>query len=336
MFYRRLGLISIRRFFVFGWLLLGFAAVGVPESEAHCGTTPPAITLQIPNDTMSVQTVCLTGFGYCSIDTFYRSDLRQIVTENFNTNKHCVLAYIDSVHRYLVLDSSVNVDGSVYYDTLQGERVSVSIFSNLKEPIPETHLNFNETIAYWPPNISQTTFQALIDTPFIAFFDTYGHMNQMGVGPQDGCFFESSAFFLIDGNIVARGDNRRRPGIKLPFPMFAKGVGLGDIPLPPIRNAKLPHGTPGVRLHYDGSHLIFSRSQEGGSGMEAYSVSLFDLGGRRLFRYGVGAGRDYAADVSGYGSGMYFLRLSGSDWKRTRRMPLNRKTESSDTIAFPR
>jgi hypothetical protein len=328
--------ISTRLFFVLGLLLLGFATVDVPESGAHCGSTPPAITLKIPNDTMSIQKVCLTGFGYCSIDTFYRSELLRTVTDNFKSNKHCVLAYIDSVHRYIILDSSVNDDGTVFYDTLQGENVWVSIFSNLKDSIPETHLNFNETIAYWPPNISQTTFMALIDTPFIAFFDTYGHMNQMGVGPQDGCFFESSAYFVMDGNIVARGDNRRRPGIKLPFSMFAQGVGLGDVPLPPIRNAKPPNPIPGVRLRYDGSHLFLSRGQGSGSGLEPYTVSLFDLAGRRLLHSGIETGRDYAADVSGYGSGMYWLRLTGSDWKRSRRMLLSGKTETSDSIAFPR
>jgi hypothetical protein len=48
------------------------------------------------------------------------------------------------------------------------------------------------------------TYTGLIDTPFVAFFDTYANPQEMGLGPVDGCYFEPTAYFIIQDRIYKR------------------------------------------------------------------------------------------------------------------------------------
>ena len=293
---------------------LGMAGLiaGWPASPAfsHCtAETAPTLDLQIPRDGMSIEKVCWAGFELCKVDTFYREELLQELVDNFQKFQHVVFAYPDSLLNYLQMDT-VRFDGQfVGIDTGNAESLWVNIFRELKGTMPRQNLLLHEKYpAYIPDKPYNTSYLAIVDTPFIAFFDTYATPYDLGIGPLDGCFFEPSVYMIRDGRIYKKSswELQRMPGIWVSGEDFFKAVGLPVEPMPQPHPASIripriardPHAGPFLR-----------------AAPRRRTVFLHDLRGKRLGRLFPEADPALRGDLP---MGWYFLSWQGAGGMESR------------------
>jgi len=300
-----------------------------PALAGHC-QNPPVIDLRKPSAKVSIQKACYLDFGnYCSIDTFYQDTLRNELVRKMQANLHAIMGYVDSIQNHMVVDTYL-VNGSYpFYDTTRREDIWMTVHSQIKGVIPEQKLFFSSSkLTYWPENPLYFTYAGLIDTPFVAIFDTYGSLDEMHIGYEDGCFVEPSAYLIINGAVEKKGqEGIRMPGVSVPIAEWATAAGLDSrtLSVPSVR----PHNT---RIRFNGSTLTLSRGPTpqnfylydvNGSHM-TYSrklgkvdLTLFDLSGKRMARSHIGdAVGNYSVANQNFSAGMYLLKISGDGWSR--------------------
>lgn len=211
------------------------AAPGVNPIAAHCPGDVPEVKLHYPAEGVAVQEACYSGFSSCLVDTFHSAKLLEELAEQFRNRKYAVFAYVDSVRNYETYDS-VYYRGELYYiDTFTTEQVKVGIHTFLKDTLPVRKLTFIDRWIAFTGNPFSTTYLPLIDTPFVAFFDTYDTLANMGIGPMDGCFFEPTAFIIKSGRIHKKGaGGSRMPGVSVGTDEFFAEVGITPVPVPPV------------------------------------------------------------------------------------------------------
>lgn len=240
--------------------------------RAHCTQEiAPTIGISHPADGVSVETVCWPVFAICNTDTFHRAELLAELVARHASSAHSAFLYADSLHNFLLYDS-VYFQGQLdYVDTVQAEDLWLSIHSELKGSLQRRRFSFRERFLYLPGRPFATTYTALLDTPMLAFFDSYDTLSHLGLGPMDGCFFEPTAYVVTDGRIrkKASDESARMPGVSVSVEEFFKAAGIPAMPVPTVRPR-----TAGLAPRRDG--II------GALGPGPASDGAFDLLGRRL------------------------------------------------------
>lgn len=271
------------------WAALAACPAFIPApAEAHCPTEVPEVEMAFPAPGTAVQNACYKGYGTCILDTFHVDTLRRELVEKYRAHKYAVFAYADSVESYLTMDT-VFYQGRVYYvDTFQTEKVHLSIHTVLKDSLPVRKLTFIDRWIAIPGNPFATTYSTLVDTPFVAFFDAYGAIKDLGIGPLDGCFFEPTVYALSGGRIHKKGQvGDRMPGISLAAGDFFAAIGRDPVEVPavglrrppPLRRSTGPFPGAGHRFDLNGRR-IHTRNGRG----RVYSFP--DLPGRASTRSG--------------------------------------------------
>jgi hypothetical protein len=221
-------------FRIFIGVVLATAPIFI-SPKAHCSSVPPQVEISSPSDGVVIQKACYQDFGTCFTDTFYVDKLRQQLVANFTASKYAVVAYVDSISNYLTYDTTF-YRGQIYYvDTFQTEKVWIGIDRNIKEPLPVNHLSYVDRWVAFTGNPYATTYKPLIDTPFVAFFSIYDSIRELGLGPMDGCFFEPTAYTIVDNRIHKKGlVGERMPGVSLVWEDFFSAIGLPASGIPPV------------------------------------------------------------------------------------------------------
>lgn len=250
------------------WLMAASPAFFFFTAQAHCPGKAPDETITHPEDGTAIVKVCYPDFSYCDTDTFYRADLQKELVARYQAAKHVAFGYVDSIRSFIRTDTQFFTPEVFYVDTSQRESVWVSFPGQIKGDLPKEQMVFEDSFTYVPEQPYATTYRSVIDTPFIAFFDTYGHIRELGIGPMDGCFFEPKAYLIFGGRVHKKGwgymPNERMPGVSVAMEDFFKAVGLSGIAVPPVRPGKpgsirsrgdqlapWPGGVSGRRPWYD-------------------------------------------------------------------------------------
>lgn len=248
-------------------------AVLASAVRSHCTEEiAPTVEMVFPEDGMSVQTVCWPVFQECFTDTFQREDLQAELVAEAEGREHAAFLYVDSLRNRLGFDS-VYYQGQLYFvDTFQVEDVWLSVHAELKGRLSVKRFHFRDRFVYVAGKPFATTYTALIDTPFLAFFDAYDSIHQLGIGPLDGCFFEPSAYLVKDGRIEKKSsdESERMPGVTVGLEEFFRASSLTPIPTPPVRARH-----SGSRKAYGAAARTVVGARVGG---------YFDLRGRRWAR----------------------------------------------------
>ncbi len=272
-------------------LIAGAALFASPvfySVQAHCPSVPPTVQMTYPSDGVAIQNACYPDFGSCFIDTFYREKLLTELSARYQSSQYAVLAYVDSISNYLTYDTTFYHNEPYYVDTFQTEKVWISIQANLKDSLPVPRLSYIDRWVAFTNNPFATTYTPLVDTPFVAMFSKYDSIRQLGVGPMDGCFFEPTAFTIIDGRIHKKGlPGERMPGVSVPWEDFFTRVGRASVAIPAVREKH-------VGLH-GWTREPLAKPDAGGAGSYYY-----DLRGRRL-TITAGNGWDFSVTESGQG-----------------------------------
>ncbi len=207
------------------------------------------IRVLAPDLSRAVQSTYWEDFHSTFIDTFYQDTLENLLALKIKSNAHIIIGEVDSVRTFLALDSAWSKTNP---DTLQGERVWLTIHEQLKGSIPETKLTFAfEKFTYWSNNPFATTYTALIGLRFVGFFNNTSDLWDRiadGFGPLDGCYFEPTAF-LIKNNAIYRTGliDQRMPGVSVPYDRFLKLLHSSD---PMDKNFQSWHSEPNETLQY--------------------------------------------------------------------------------------
>lgn len=226
-----------------GWVsgigLLGAAAAWTPSLlRAHCTQEiAPTVEITYPADGVSVETVCWPVFETCNTDTFHRAELLAELAARYGSSTHAAFLYADSLRNQPLYDS-VYYQGQLYYvDTFQVEDLWLSVHSELKGSLQRKRFAFRDRFVHVPGRPFATTYTALLDTPMLAFFDSYDSLSHLGIGPLDGCFFEPTAYVVADGRIrkKASDESARMPGVSVSVEEFFKAAGISAMPIPPVR-----------------------------------------------------------------------------------------------------
>lgn len=251
------------------WAGLAATAFLCALAGAHCPSIPPTVELSHPSDGMAVQKACYAEYGSCFQDTFYRDTLLDRMARSYKESKYAVIAYVDSISNYLTYDTTFYHGQPYYVDTFQTEKVWLTIDRDLGEPMPTHKLTFIDRWVAFTNNPFATTWTPMIDTPFVAFFDVYDSIRQMGIGPMDGCFFEPTEYAISGGEIRKKGlVGERMPGVSVTWADFFAAIGKAPPPEPAIQSNRKTALRP-------------PRALRSGGKPPRYGFS-YDLRGRRL------------------------------------------------------
>jgi hypothetical protein len=212
------------------------------------------------------------------VDTFYREKLRQELDEKFKASKFAVIAYVDSISNFTTYDTTFYHGVPYYVDSFHTEKVWVSIAKNLKESLPAISLSFTDRWVAAGYDRFSTTYMPMLDTPFVAFFDRYDSIHQIGIGPMDGCFFEPTAYFVISGQIIKKGmTGSRMPGVGVAWLDFLKTIQLPESAPPEVQTSAIRRGSfRRIRK----SRGTFIPKNSGHQFNEGFFGKAFDLRGR--------------------------------------------------------
>jgi hypothetical protein len=222
-------------FYIFLGVML-FMTLFNLKVQAHCGKVPPTVEMQYPTKGVSIQKACYVDYGGCFVDTFYSEKLRLELGRNHTNSKYAVIAYVDSLHNYLTFDSTFYRGELYYIDTMQTEKVWISFVGNLKDSIPVKQISYEDSWNAFYADPFSTTYTPMVDTPFVAFFTAYDSIRKLGIGPMDGCFFESTNYSIVDNAIHKKGlVGDRMPGISVLWDDFLLAIGHGPMVAPQVR-----------------------------------------------------------------------------------------------------
>lgn len=250
--------------------------------------------MEYPGDGVAIQNACYPEFGSCFTDTFYREKLLQELELRFQASRYAVLAYVDSISNYLTYDTTFYRGEPYFIDTFQTEKVWISVQANLKDSLPVTRLSYIDRWVAVTGNPYATTYSPLIDTPFVAMFSVYDSIHQLGVGPMDGCFFEPTAFTIIDGRIHKKGlVGDRMPGVSVAWEDFFRKLELPSAAIPPVREKHV--GLAQGRPARPGMGKRMDRDRGGVRGYDI--LGRMETGRVRIWQWPwTGRGTDHGAD----------------------------------------
>ncbi len=203
------------------------AAIGIFRSaQAHCLNSPRNVVLQHPSDSVAIQITCYQDLGNCLTDTFSVGKLRQELAAKYSNSKYAAFACEDSVTDFPTYDTILYHNQVYYVDTLLTERIKISIVGNLKDTLTTQHLTYVDRWVAALQNPNPATYRSLVGTPFVAFFNAYDSIGELGIGPLDGCFMEPTAYALSQDGIHKKGmAGQRMPGVSVTLDDFFKTVG---------------------------------------------------------------------------------------------------------------
>jgi hypothetical protein len=302
-------------------ILLGMAIPGSQKVSAHCADKIPVVTMTFPSDGVSIQKACYPDFGnLCLVDTFYRDTLKAELVAKYQASQHVIYGYVDSVRNYYTYDTIYRNNQLDYIDTFSTEDIGISIHSELKGAMPVQKLALMEKWLAIPNLPFAYTYTGVLDTPFVAFFNTYATPPEMGLGPVDGCFFEPTVFYILNDRIHKKGaSGSRMPGVSVSLDDFFAAVGRAKVTAPPIRNHS------GIRPRSKGLALT--------PGPGPYRIFLYDLAGHRLPGFPIRNSETWSG--SGFlPMGWYFLRLVGEGWSSTREVFFPGGTGMAETLGI--
>jgi len=78
-------------------LILGIFSSFASNTQAQCHQGPFVVSIEIPEDGISIQTLCFEGITSCILDTFYRETLIADLQTEYETKANSVLAVIMQV-----------------------------------------------------------------------------------------------------------------------------------------------------------------------------------------------------------------------------------------------
>lgn len=277
---------NIRSFLVFTGIALLAAPIFSP-AEAHCPGEVPATKITYPEPGVAIHEACYAGFSTCLTDTFYAEKLLAKLVEEYKASKFAIFGYVMEVENYRTTDTTYYRGEPYFVDTFTTERVSIKIATDLKDTVPVRNLSLIDrwlAVRFTP---LATTYSHMIDTPFVAFFDKYDSLKNLGLGPMDGCFFEPTVYQIYEGRIHKKGlVGFRMPGVSVRVEEFLSAVGHDPVPAPQvgIRAISRRQGSamrPLVAFRYDlkGRRLVLERAQGPGFYITSESGGSFLLSG---------------------------------------------------------
>ena len=309
--------------------LPGFSTVLLP-----CHHPLPEIRLTYPSEGVAIQTQCFKEFNNtCFTDTVYADTLLHELAALYRNSQHVAVALVDSARPYLIYDSTY-MGGALSVDTLRSENVGLTFQVEVKGILSQKHAAWKE--AFREPSwvFDIPTFAALIDTPFLAFFNSFENSDSLGIAPYRYCNREPSAYFLIQDRIFKRGtqSNARGggplPGVSVSMEEFLRAVGHGGLgTLPRARS-------PEIRIQVDGKKLILSPLGFHGF-PETYRVSLHDVRGKALVRFGWHGRESTTMDLGAHPQGAYFLDFQNGNARKTYRLTLSHRSNPIVWVPYP-
>jgi hypothetical protein len=204
--------------------------------------------MSYPSEGVAVQEACYPNFSTCLVDTFYHDSLLKELVGQYKASKYAVFGYVDSVRNFENYDTTWYRGEVNFIDTFTNERIHVSIHTDLKDSVPIRRFSFLDRWVAFTNNPLATTYTPLRDTPFVAFFDKYDSIQDLNIGPMDGCFFEPNVYQILDGRIRKKGlHGYRMPGVSVTVKEFLAAVGHADVPAPPVGIIRRITGSGGLR-----------------------------------------------------------------------------------------
>ncbi len=210
----------------FVWLCTSMA-FWAPFAAAHC----PGINYSL--DTLSqkivVQEKCYAGFPVCVLDTFYQDSLEADLKRAADGSQYISLFEMGEFSTSMVVDTNWLGENSFQLDSVVIEEGSIRHLTNLKGN--SQHGDFVFTNRWVVPDTM--SFQSLVDTPFIAFYNAYDSLENLNIHPNQDCLLEPTTYTIKNGRISKRGvDGVRMPGVSFPFSEFLQIIDYtGDYPL---------------------------------------------------------------------------------------------------------
>jgi hypothetical protein len=182
-----------------------------------------------PAPGISVQEAYWEAFNITFVDTFYQDSLRKELVNRYRNARHAIFGVVDALAKR-VFEDTTWIGDTFYIDKKVEETLDFRVLKTLQGEVPETFRR-KDTAYYYEPPLTPTTYRSLVGKPFIALFDTYDHVKNMGLGPEDGCFFEFQAYALEEGGIIKKGvDGQRMPGVSVPLDHFLAGAAAASMP----------------------------------------------------------------------------------------------------------
>lgn len=219
--------------------------------------------MEYPSDGVAIQEACYPKFGTCLVDTFHRAKLKQELVDQYKGSKYSIFGYVDSVKNFENYDTTWYRGEINFIDTFTNERIHISVHSDLKDSLPTRRLSFLDRWVAFVEGPFSTTYTALRDTPFVAFFNKYDSIHHLGIGPMDGCFFEPNVYHVLGGRIHKKGlHGYRMPGVSVSLEEFFQAVGRDPVPAPPvgILRRRLPSAV--VESTQEGQYDILGRRRD--------------------------------------------------------------------------
>jgi hypothetical protein len=219
-----------------GFLLGGLLAL----PRAHCPDRPPIVKMSYPSSEISVQDAFWEDFGITFIDTFHQDTLHKELNGKFRDSRHAIIGILEKMDPRKYPDT-IRFADTFYVEWKVEETLHFRVLGVLKGDAPST-LVLKDTAYFYEPPLSPTTYRSLVGKSFLAMFNSYDYVRDMGLGPEDGCFFEFTAYALQGGRIHKKGlEGQRMPGISVPLKKFLAGLGE---PLPAhVQLDSLPKST---------------------------------------------------------------------------------------------
>jgi hypothetical protein len=209
-----------------------------PAAYGHCSETPPQVEMSYPSAGVAVQKAYYPDYGKAFIDTFYREILYKELLAKYQAARHVAYGYVDKVHRY-VSEDTIRHNGQIdYIQPYDTEDLQFSFPTDLKGVMPKPLLPLREKWVEIPGYPLAFSYIGLLDTPFVAFFNSYDSTIDLGLGPVDGCFYEPQGYFIYGDSIHRKGvPGERMPGVAVSVADFFTGIGQARIDPPPVRKS---------------------------------------------------------------------------------------------------
>jgi hypothetical protein len=215
-------------------VVFGLCTAAIPHCPAECIPTETFTTVR---DGVVEDKIWDSCFQFLDVRTFYRDSLMKELKAKYDSARHVIFGYIETLKRYQKHDSIFYEGAFIGVDTSEWESLTVSVFGELKGDLGKTTIPLVDSMAYISSVPYATSYRGYEGRPFLAFFDTLpenrNRNDSMGIGPVDGCFFEPQAYIISDSSIHKMGvETDRIPGVRVRLEDFYKEVGHPGAPIP--------------------------------------------------------------------------------------------------------
>jgi len=164
---------------------------------------------------------CYSQFNYCKEDTFYQDTLLSRLAAQYRTHRYAIIGKVDSVRSQTFIETLIISDMPILVPT-QVESVWVSVREVLKGEFLPKKFIFKIKSGYDAKDT--VIYQTLVDTSFLAHFNSYESLYAMGILPTQDCLYEPTAVLITPSGLVQRGKGLRLPGVSVSLREYLQSV----------------------------------------------------------------------------------------------------------------